>query len=221
MTVGGFFDTLKGRVRKQPSFSLLAQFPLNRQFHHFYNDIVNKNKKLENLDLKDFCNLIFLYKQSCGAYSESNMLPEDNDVLLMLTIYDQYREYMETIDRVAILKCINRYALTKTMIPQPIFQKISKLYPNELDDCKKAIMETILDLIHTEVMREKLFAIIKTNYSKETIENRSIISEDLSRVFYGGFLQTQILNLFNVNFETETEETKNIILWLLTSLFTE
>lgn len=193
-------------------YQLFTNEVLKNKFHHFYNDIVSKNKKLENLDLKDFCNLIFLYKQSCGAYSDYKLLPEDKDVLQMLTTYEQYRDYMELIDRTAVLKCINRYAKEKIMIPQPIFQKISKIYQNELDECKKVIMETILELIHTEVMREKLFTIIKSNYGRETIENRSIISEDLSRVFYGGFLQTQILNLFNTYFDSETEKTKNIIL---------
>lgn len=193
-------------------YELLSNKQLREKFLSFYDNIIKENPKLANFDMKDFSNIVFLFRQSCGAYDEKYVTPEDKDVLALLTTYEQYREYLKEKDRCEILKCIQRYATKRIIIPQNIFQKISKLYPNELVKCKTTVMAIILELIHTDVMREKLFAFIKNNYGKEIPKNRSIISEDLSRVFYGGFLQTQILGLFSLNFNDESNSTKTIIL---------
>ncbi len=193
-------------------YELISNKQLRDKFLSFYDNIIEVNPKLANFDMKDFSNIVFLFRQSCGAYDEKFVTPEDKDVLALLTVYEQYREYLKEKDRCEILKCIQRYATKRIIIPQNVFQKVSKLYPNELVKCKTTVMAIILELIHTDVMREKLFTFIKNNYGKEIPKNRSIISEDLSRVFYGGFLQTQILGLFSANFETEANSTRTTIL---------
>lgn len=193
-------------------YELISNKQLRDKFLAFYDAIIEANPKLSNFDMKDFSNIVFLFRQSCGAYDEKFVTPEDKDVLALLTVYEQYREYLKEKDRCEILKCIQRYATKRIIIPQNIFQKVSKLYPNELVKCKTTVMAIILELIHTDVMRDKLFTFIKNNYGKEIPKNRSIISEDLSRVFYGGFLQNQILGLFSANFETEANSTRTIIL---------
>ena len=83
-------------------------------------------------------------------------------------------------------------------------------------------MNGLLELIHTDAMREKLFAFIKNVFDDETAERREVICENLSRVFYGGFLQDQILTLFDTVFEGEIESSKtNILSKLLLSIRTE
>lgn len=193
-------------------YDLLNNKNTRDKFLGFYSYIVEQNPKLNAFDLKDFANIILLFKQSSEEFEEKYVIPEDKDVDNLLSVYIQFRDYLKEKDRCEILKCIQRYATNRIIIPQNIFSKITKIYPTELIKCKSTIMNIILELIHTDVMRDKLFSFIKNNYSKETQKNRSIISEDLSRVFYGGFLQNQIIGLFNQHFGDETSQTKTIIL---------
>lgn len=193
-------------------YELLTDDKLREKFHNFYDHIVSQNAKLSVLDIKDFTNVVLLFRQSCGKYDEKFVIPEDKDVLNLLNVYDSYKEYLKEKDKCEILNCIHRYAKARIIIPPQIFAKITKIYQAEEPKVKISVMAIILELIHTDAMREKLFSFIKSNYAKETQKNRSIISEDLSRVFYGGFIQSQILGLFSQYFETETPQTKTIIL---------
>ncbi len=193
-------------------YELLTDDKLREKFHGFYDHIVSQNTKLSTLDIKDFTNVVLLFRQSCGKYDEKFVIPEDKDVLNLLNVYDSYKQYLKEKDKCEILNCIQRYAKARIIIPPQIFAKISKIYQGEEPKVKTSVMANILELIHTDAMREKLFSFIKSNYSKETQKNRSIISEDLSRVFYGGFIQSQILGLFSQYFEDETPQTKTIIL---------
>lgn len=193
-------------------YDLLSNKSVRDKFLGFYDYVVSQNPKLNNFDIKDFCNLIFLFKQSCGDYEEKFVIPEDKDVYNLLCVYESYRDYLKEKDRCEVLKCIQRYATRRIAIPQNIFSKVQKIYPTEIVKCKTTLMAIILELIHTDVMRDKLFSFIKSNYSKEIQKNRSIISEDLSRVFYGGFLQSQIIGLFSQYYQDETSQTKTVIL---------
>lgn len=193
-------------------YDLLGNKSVRDKFLAFYAYVVEQNPKLNTFDMKDFSNIILLFKQSSGEFEEKFVIPEDKDVYNLLCVYEAFREYLKEKDRCEILKCIQRYATNRIIIPQNIFSKVIKLYPTELVKCKTTVMAIILELIHTDVMRDKLFSFIKSNYNKEIQKNRSIISEDLSRVFYGGFLQSQIIGLFSQYYEDETSQTKTIIL---------
>lgn len=193
-------------------YDLLSNKSLRDKFNSFIDNIVNNNPKIKTFDLKDFSNMIFLFRQSSPEYPDSIVIPTDKDIFDLLCIYESYRDYLKENDRCEILKCIKKYPEKRLMIPQNIFSRITKIYPTELVTCKTTIMEKILELIHTDVMRDKLFNFIKNNYSEEIQENRSIISEDLSKVFYGGFLQNQIIGLYSQYYGEEVLETKTVIL---------
>ncbi len=193
-------------------YGLFENKNLREKFLYFYDYLVEQNPKFNNFDMKEFANIILLFKQSCGEYSESDVIPTDKDVYNIICVYESYREFMKEKDRCEILKCLQRYATSRIPIPQNIFSKITKLYPTEISKCKTTVMTIILELILTDAMRDKLFNFIKANYSKEQPRNRSVICEELSKVFYGKYLQVQILNLFNNYYEGESFQTKNLIL---------
>ena len=108
-------------------------------------------------------------------------------------------------------KSLCRYPQKHQPIPKNIFSKISRLYPSEPPAAKHIVMNIVLDLIHTDIMRDKLFAFIRSNYNDEDPEMKQIIITDLCRVFYGGFLQAPLLTFFSEQFVSETEETKSLI----------
>lgn len=193
-------------------YSLFENKNLREKFLYFYDYLVEKNPKFNNFDLKEFANIILLFKQSCGEFLEKEVLPTDKEVYNIICVYEMYREYMKEKDRCEVLKCLQRYATSRIPIPQNIFSKVTKLYQTEISKCKTTVMTIILELILTDAMRDKLFNFIKVNYSKELPRNRSMICEELSKVFYGKFLQAQILNLFNHYYDTEVLQTKNLIL---------
>ncbi len=193
-------------------YDLISNVNLRDSFLKFYNNICEENSKAFQFDLNDLKEIILLFKASNEFYSKDEIIPFEKEVFDLLTIYEYYRNYLSINDRLAILDVFQRYPERRIVIPQTTFQKISKVYQSEPEKCKKKIMAIILELIHTDVMRDKLFMFIKANYTKESRQDRDIISEDLSRVFYGGFLQPQILNLFSAHFESESIKTREIIL---------
>ena len=55
---------------------------------------------------------------------------------------------------------LKRYPNHHLEIPKMIFSKLAKLYPTDIIPAKKMAMDIVLELIHTDVMREKLFSFI-------------------------------------------------------------
>lgn len=156
--------------------------------------------------------IVFMFWQCSGFYVEQTALPNDNMIVEFFTVYEKYRDALVDDYRKQAYKCLERYSKSRAPIPTQIFAKLDTLYPGDSIPAKRVALGVVLDLIHTEVMREKLFRFIKKNYQEETTEVKAIINEDLSRVFYGGFLQNGILEFFDSNFDSEPLETQNVIL---------
>lgn len=192
-------------------YSLFFDGENRKAFITFYDEVMESKGK-ENFNIRVFLDLIYLFRQICGRYEEKEIVPDDNAVFRLITTYEKYRTQLKDSHRQAILSVLYRYSESRIAIPGNVFTRIGKIYSTEPKECKKTVMTVILDLLHTNIMREKLFAFINSNYESETTESRDIICEDLSRVFYGGFLQSDILEFFTRYFDRESEETKDIIL---------
>ncbi|MDD4124116.1 MAG: hypothetical protein PHW77_00085 [Eubacteriales bacterium] len=193
-------------------YSLFSDGKTRISFLAFYDEAASSRRESLSFSLKIFLDLIYLFRRICGKYGENEIVPDDNAVLRMITTYEKYRTYLKTEDRRSILSVLDRYSESRLAIPQTIFTRIGKIYVSEPEQCKKVIMTVVLDLLHTNIMRDKLFAFIDSTYESESAASRDIICEDLSRVFYGGFLQSDILDFYGKHFGNESEAVKEIIL---------
>jgi len=193
-------------------YSLLEHNEMRVEFLKFITNAIDKIPTLQNLNIKILSDLVFLFCGSSGLFVEENIISNDEGVLDFFNIYEKYRAILSEEYRVRVYKVLNRYPLNHLAIPKLIFAKVSKLYPLEILSAKKEAMDVVLELIHTDIMREKLFAFISNNYSSEDDETKKTINFDLCRVFYGGFMQPQILKFFLNNFDNEPEDTQNQIL---------
>ncbi len=192
-------------------YSLLDN-PTVRDAFHIYVARILAIYQDKTLNLATLNELIFMFWQCSGFYVEQSVLPNDNMIVEFLSVYEKYRDGLTDDYRKQAYKCLERYSKAHAPIPAPIFAKLDALYPNDSVPAKRVALGVILDLIHTDVMRSKLFAFIKKNYAEETPEVKAIINDDLSRVFYGGFLQNDILNFFDSNFDSEPVATQSLIL---------
>ena len=193
-------------------FYSLFDTPAVRNAFHIYTARILATYQDKVLNLETLNELIFLFWQCSGFYVEQSVLPNDNMIVEFFTVYEKYRDALTDDYRKQAYKCLNRYAKANIPIPVLIFKKLSELYPNDSVPAKRVALGVMLDLIHTDVMREKLFRLIKNNYHEETDEVKAIINDDLARVFYGGFLQNEILSFFDSNFDSEPQTTQNMIL---------
>lgn len=193
-------------------YSLIENEALRREFLAFTDRATKAIPSLSNTNLKALSSIVFIFQCTSGLYSEDEVLPDDAAIYEYLNAYEKYRDALNTENRIKGYSCISRYAKGHLPIPRNIFSKISRLYGSEDVSVKRIVMNTVLELIHTDVMRDKLFTFIKTNYAGETAEMKKTIVRDLCRVFYGGFLQNQLLVFFSDIFVSETEEARSLIL---------
>lgn len=193
-------------------YSLLQNSALRIEFLRYLDHVFEKMPNLQNFNLKTLTDLVFLFMQCSGLYTEASIIPHDTAVYDFLCVYEKYRMALTDEHRIRALACLSRYADHHLLIPKNVFSKVAKLYPLEFPAVKRNVMNTVLELIHTDVMREKLFAFIRSNYAQESAEMKKIITEDLSRVFYGGFLQNQLLEFFSANFAQEEVSTQDQVL---------
>lgn len=193
-------------------YSLIGNEALRREFLTFTDRATKAIPSLCNTNLKALSNVVYIFQCTSGLYPENEVLPNDDAIYDYLNAYEKYRDALTTENRIKGYSFISRYSKGHLPIPRNIFSKISRLYASEDASVKRIIMNTVLELIHTDVMRDKLFTFIKTNYADETDEMKRIVVDDLCRVFYGGFLQNQLLTFFSDIFASETEETRSLIL---------
>ena len=193
-------------------YSLLENKALRQEFLSFMDRATEAIPSLQNLNLKVLGNLVFLFRCSCGLYDEQEVLPGDNAVYDYLCAYEKYRSALTEEYRMQAYRCLLRYPRNHLAIPKNIFAKASRLYGPEPRAAKRIFMNIVLELIHTDIMRDKLFTFIKSNYPSEEEDMKAIIIDDLCRVFYGGFLQNQLLSFFSEVFPEEPEETRTMIL---------
>lgn len=220
---GIFFDLATGLVTGLPSADVMEKAPvsffcsllenaaLREEFLLFMDRAMAAMPKLDKLNMKSLSDLVFLFGGASGLYPQQTILPDDAKVYDMLCVYEKYRDALNEENRRNIYKCLERYPQEHTAIPKNIFSKLAKLYPSEPESVKQMAMQVVLELIHTDIMREKLFTFIKNNYDQETAETRTLITSDLCRVFYGGFLQPQILSFFRKYFAHEPEQARDAI----------
>lgn len=220
---GTFFDFATGQVIGLPTAdimqkapvdffcSLLSDAPLREEFLRFIDGAVDAVPKLDKMNMKVLSELVFLFGGASSQRSGESLLPDDIKVYELMCVYEKYRDALSEESRRNIYKCLERYPQRHTAIPKNIFAKLSKLYPAEPDAVKRMAMQVVLDLIHTDIMREKLFSFIKNNYNGEDADIRQRITLDLCRVFYGGFLQIPILTFFCEHFAHEPEETQDAV----------
>ncbi len=193
-------------------YSLFGNDAMRREFLIFVDNAVKSNPKLAVLNEKNLNNLVFLFMQCSGMFHEANILPNDVKVEEFIGIYDKYRTALSDESRVNALRCLKRYPASHIEIPKKVFSKVTKFYTSEPEVTKRIIMNVVLDLIHTDVMREKLFAFIKSIYDGETAEMRVLINSHLASVYYGGFLQIPLFNFFTEHFDNEPVETQDTII---------
>ncbi len=192
-------------------YSLLENKALRAEFLNYMERATAAVPSLQSLNLKTLSNLVFLFQCSCGLFPEQEILPSDTMVYDYLCAYEKYRAALNEEYRMQAYKCLLRYPQNHLAIPKNIFAKVSRLYSAESRAAKRIFMNIVLELIHTDIMRDKLFTFIRSNYQAEDEDMKQTIIADLSRVFYGGFLQTQLLTFFSEQFETESEESKSLI----------
>ncbi len=188
--------------------SLFRNDLLRRVFLAFTDRVVKASPSLGASSFGAVNDLVRLFRCGCGFYEEKSVLPNDIKVLELLTVYENHRRSLPDDYRVNIMRCINRYPAARIEIPKKIFNKLQKMYPNEIPGTKHVIMNAVLDLIHTDAMRDKLFAFIKSNYVSESPAARSDMIRHLCNVFYGGFLQPQLLAFFDDCFSGASEESR-------------
>jgi hypothetical protein len=204
-------DLLENKTLLNFFYYLLDNESVREKFIEYMEHAITVIPTLQASNVKILNDLVFLFCATCGRFSENSILPNDNTLYDLFCVYDKYRAILEPEYRDNLYRTLARYPATHTAIPKNIFTKLSKLYPMESENAKKVAMTAVLELIHTDIMREKLFGFIKANYNEESSESKALINEDLARVFYGGFLQSQLIEFFSSNFASEPIETKDII----------
>lgn len=186
--------------------SMLKNDAIRQEFLVFAQNAVKSVPALAQPSLKMLNNLVFLFRCSSGLFEERLVLPTDDKILEYFTVYEKYRAALSPEFRTNAVKCIKRYPATHTAIPQKLFAKIAKIYPTDIPAVRYIIMQVVLDLIHMDIMRDKLFAFVRSNYASQERDEKDEIIKNISRVFYGGFLQSQILSFFQSIFLDESPD---------------
>jgi len=192
-------------------YSLLENNELRCEFLSYVRRAVDAVPSLLNMNLKTLTDLVFLFRQSSGLFPEQAILPNDQKVYDFFCVYEKYRSALSDEYRMKAYKCLSRYPQRHEAIPKNIFAKVMRLYSTEIKPAKRIAMNVALELIHTDIMREKLFVFIRNNYDGEDEDIKDIIIDDLCRVFYGGFLQINILEFFSRIFADEPSKSKDKI----------
>ena len=220
---GVFFDFASGVVTGQQVvkeqglniasflYSLFEYKKIRDEFLPFVQRIVDSYEDL-TLDIKTLKDIAFLFWQCSGFYVEKTILPNDESIAKFFDIYERFRAGLITDHRVQAYRCLGRYAEMQIAIPDGVFSRISKLYPNECVEAKAVALDVLLKLIHVDLMRDSLFCFISRNYPTETDGVKAVVVANLARVFYGGFLQHNILAFFDMYFRREPVNTKDVIL---------
>lgn len=192
-------------------YGLINNDAVRREFLAFCDHAVKANPTLETPKPKNITDLVFLFRVCSGLFDEKAVLPGDTTLYEFVATYDKYRTAMTDDYRAEALKCLWRYPKSKTAIPKNVFSKLVKIYKTETKASKRTIMNVVLDLIHTDAMRDKIFTFISNNYDDEDADMKVSIMNNLCRVYYGGFLQPQLIEFFDAHFENEPEEICDLI----------
>lgn len=193
-------------------YGLLKNGELRKEFIEFCSYATEKNPAFKKANLKTLGDLIFLFRYLSGAFDEKAVIPNDDALYAFVSVYDKNREYIKDEYRARAMDCLKRYPETHTAIPKNVFGKVVGMYPTETEPSRSTVMDVVLELIHTDVMRDKLFGFMKQVYDNESPDIKKTIMLNICSVYYGGFLQEQILEFFKARFENEPEEIRSAIL---------
>lgn len=193
-------------------YAMLANEDLRKGYFDFCLHAVDRQENMGECSIKKIAESVFLFRAGCGLYDEKSVLPSDDKVLDMMLLYDTVREALPISFRVQMMHALDRYPATHKEIPKKIFSKITKMYPSEPEQTQQVLLQTALDLIHTDAMREKLLGFICMCYDGQTSQMQAEIVKHLCSVFYGGFLQTRILAFFEKIYPGNKQEVKDTIL---------
>lgn len=193
-------------------YGLLSNEEVRREFLLFTAEAAKAVPAMAVPSLKTLSDLIFLFRCCNGMFDEKRVLCDDDKVYEYICVYEKYRDALSDESRISGMRCLKKYPETHSVIPKNVFAKICKIYPSESAGVRRVIMNVVSELIHTDVMRDKLFAFIRSNYEGEDAEVKISINNDLCRVFYGGFLQPQILSFFAQNYPDEPMITRDAVL---------
>ena len=220
---GVFFDFARGTVSGRPSgfeqnalavsflYSLFEYGKIRGEFLKFSARISEKYENLR-LDINTVRELVFLFWQCSGFYVENTVLPTDESICSLFDIYGRYREGLITEHRVRAYRPLDRYPATHRAIPDGVYSRLCGLYPTECVEAKAVALDTLLKLIHVDLMRDTLFCFISRYYDGEIDSVKAVVNANLCRVFYGGFLQPQIIAFFDAHFRGEPVATQDMIL---------
>lgn len=220
---GVFVDLATGLVTGMPAADIVAKAPveffctllreenLRREFLTFVDTVVKAMPGLAKLNMKVLSELVFLFRGASGMFDQQTVLPTDEQVYELLNTYEKYREALTEAYCQNVYQCLWRYPRNHMAIPKNIFSKLSRIYPGDNPSAKRIAVGAVLELIHTDIMREKLFAFLKNNYDNEAPDIQNMIDLDLCSVFYGGFLQEQILTFFGGHFANAPEQVRRAI----------
>ncbi|MGN1235059.1 MAG: hypothetical protein ACI4U2_03665, partial [Christensenellaceae bacterium] len=153
-------------------YGLLSNNEVRRDFLSFMEYAAKQNPKLEQLNLKTLGEFIFLFRQCSGYFREAEVLPSDEKINEFMAIYEKHREALSQEHRIAAVKCLAHYPKRHTEIPKAVFQRVQKLYASETPAVQRSVMNVVLDLIHTDIMRDKLFTFIKKVYASEPADSK-------------------------------------------------
>lgn len=193
-------------------YNLLTSENERVAFLKFFDYAVAHNESLRKINLKTLTDLVFLFRALSGFTEENTVLPNDDAVYAFIGVYDKNREVLTEEYRSRSMNCLKRYPESHQPIPKNVFAKVVKIYADEPALSRETVMNVALDLIHLDLMREKLFEFIKSSYSLENEETRAEIMQNLCRVYYGGFLQNELIGFFTERFESEPAEIRGTIL---------
>lgn len=205
-------ELASGRTLMNFFYMLLENRQIRDEFLVYMENAARVIPSLQSPTIKVLSELVFLFCVACGHFSEDSIIPSDARVYELFCIYEKYRTMLGEEYRMEVYKCLYRYPRVHKAIPKNIFQKLTKLYTGECRSARRVAMNAVLELIHTDIMRDKLFSFIRSNYASESDDVKAIVNADLCRVFYGGFLQPQILEFFSVNFTNTPEQTRDLII---------
>lgn len=204
-------ELASGRTLMNFFYMLLENRQMRDEFLVYMENAARVIPSLQSPTIKVLSELVFLFCVACGHFSEDSIIPSDARVYELFCIYEKYRTMLGEEYRMEVYKCLYRYPRVHKAIPKNIFQKLTKLYTGECRSARRVAMNAVLELIHTDIMREKLFAFIRANYTDEDDDIKQTVNADLCRVFYGGFLQPQILDFFSENFNNSPETTRDLV----------
>jgi len=169
---------------------------IRRDFLNFASSVVGKLPAYGALTFQALSDLVLLFRTGSNYHDEKPIVTNDDKVLELITLYDKCRKALPDEYRIKIMHVLDRYPAEHREIPKKVFSKLTKMYPSEIYGTRRVILGVALELIHTDLMRDKLLSFLAGIIEKEEPDSRAEIIKHLGRVIYGGFLQTQILALF-------------------------